>query len=147
MVKNILMVDDNINVAYTIKYGLEKLDKEYNVQCLDSGIKCLEILNKNELPDLIILDIMMPDMNGWEVLKEIRKNKSWGKIPIVFLSAKTDNFSKSFGKILAEAFIEKPFDPVQVKEKIDKILEHSFEITKSKEKIIDDVITKVFEKK
>jgi len=76
-----------------------------------------------------------------------KKNKAWKNTPIIFLSAKTDNFSKSFGKILAEAFIQKPFNLIELKKKADKILGHPFDIPKTKEKIIDDIIRRVFENK
>ena len=137
------MVDDSPELTYTAKFTLEKIDPEYYVTCADGGDKCFELLENNEAPDLILLDIMMPGMNGWQVFKKLRENQDWKKIPIMFLTAKTDNCSKALGKIIAEAYIEKPFEPHVLKERIDKILAKPFIITKTKEKVIGDVIEKI----
>ena len=66
MAKTVLIVDDDLGVLYTVKNGLEGLDVEYKVLSADSGEKCFEILANNLIPDLILLDIMMPNMDGWQ---------------------------------------------------------------------------------
>jgi DNA-binding response OmpR family regulator len=71
---------------------------------------------------LILLDIMMPGMSGWEVFKSLRENPSWEKIPVVFLTARTDNIAKNAGSFLGNDYIEKPFKLPELKERIDKIL-------------------------
>jgi CheY-like chemotaxis protein len=86
-------------------------------------MQCLELLKNNQIPDLILLDIMMPGMNGWDVAAEIRKNPIWNKIPLVFLTAKTNSFSKTFGGIVSEDYITKPFEMKELKESIDKFLD------------------------
>ena len=121
-IKKIMIVDDLPEVTYTVKYGLEKLNADYSVTRVESGDKCLELLNKDELPDLILLDIMMPGMNGWELAKMIKKNIQWRKIPIVFLTATEDETSKITGKLIGDDFIEKPFDVPTLMEKIEQIL-------------------------
>jgi CheY-like chemotaxis protein len=121
-IKKIMIVDDLPEVTYTVKYGLEKLNPEYKVIQVESGEKCFELLNKNDIPDLILLDIMMPEMNGWEVARLLRKNIEWRKIPIIFLTATEDETSKITGKIIGEAFIEKPFEVPELMKKIDEIL-------------------------
>jgi CheY-like chemotaxis protein len=65
---------------------------------------------------------MMPGMNGWDVAAEIKKNPKWKKIPLVFLTAKTDSFSAGFGKIVSEDYILKPFELKDLKKSIDKYL-------------------------
>lgn len=122
MTKNILSVDDEIGVSYTVKHGLENLDKEYNITCVDSGTKCFEYLEQNQNPDLILLDIMMPDMSGWEVLQKLKENPSWQNIPVIFLSARTDRVAENAGGFLAEDYIEKPFEIPELKKRIDNIL-------------------------
>ena len=122
MTKNILTVDDEIGVSYTIKHGLEDLDSDYVVTCVDSGKKCFEFLEKNKIPDLILLDIMMPDMTGWEVLQKLKENVDWQKIPIIFLSARTDRVASHAGGFLAQDYIEKPFEISELKQRIDKVL-------------------------
>ena len=58
----------------------------------------------------------MTEMSGWEVFDKIKSNPSWAHIPVVFLTARTDNIASEYGSVLAEGFIEKPFD-------IDKIID------------------------
>lgn len=122
MVKIIMIVDDNPDVRFTIKQGLEKLDKDYKVIGAESGKKCFELLENNQLPDLILLDIMMPEMSGWEVLNRLRENHKWSNIPLVFLTVKTDYFSKTFGRTVTMDYIEKPFEIKDLKRRIDNVL-------------------------
>ena len=122
MKKKIMMVDDEPDQLITVKMILEDLSDEYEFIGADSGEKCFELLKNNQIPDLIFLDIMMPGMNGWDVASEIKKNPKWNKIPIVFLTAKTDPFSKTFGGIVSQDYITKPFERKELKESIDKIL-------------------------
>jgi CheY-like chemotaxis protein len=145
MVKNILIVDDNFETIYTVKEGLEELDPNYHVTFADSGKKCFELLGNNPIPNLILLDIMMPEMNGWEVLKKIREKTEWKKIPVVFLTAKTDLYSRGQGELLAQKYIDKPFEIHDLKDKIDDILKESFTISDTKEKIVDDILRKMEE--
>jgi CheY-like chemotaxis protein len=140
MKKTILVVDDSKLASYTVKDGLEELDPDMTVITVESGIKCFEFLQQNNTPDIILLDIMMPEMNGWEVFKLLRKNQQWKNIPVIFITAKTDNFSKGFGKLIAEAYVEKPFEIKDLKQRIEKILELPFELSETKKKIIDDMI-------
>lgn len=122
MVKKVLVVDDDLGVIYTVKNGLEKLDKDYDIKTVVSGKKCLEFLESGEKPDLILLDIMMPDMSGWECYNKIRANNFWKNIPIVFLTARTDRIAKDAGSFLGNDYIEKPFRLPDLKQRIDKIL-------------------------
>ena len=71
--KNILVVDDNPDVIVSLKTGLEDGSETYNVTGVQSGKQCLEHL-KNNQPDIILLDIMMPQMSGWEVFDRIKEN-------------------------------------------------------------------------
>ena len=122
MKKKIMVVDDEPDQILTVKHVIEDLGDEYEVIGADSGEQCLEILKNNQIPDMIFLDIMMPGMNGWDVAAEIKKNPNWNKIPLVFLTAKSDPFSKTFGGIVSEDYITKPFEKNELKESIDKFL-------------------------
>jgi two-component system sensor histidine kinase/response regulator len=73
-------------------------------------------------PDLVLLDIMMPEVSGWDVAAKIKENPEWKEIPIVFLTAKGDTMSIGMGNLAAEDYIVKPFDVRDLKERIDKIL-------------------------
>ena len=139
--KIILSVDDDEDQTYTIKRQLERIG-DFKVDGVDSGEKCIQWLQNNGKPDLILLDVMMPGMNGWQVFKALRKNNDWSEIPIVFLTARTDSFSKGFGKIISEAYIEKPFEIENLKNKIDEVLSQPFQLSETKRKIIDDMMEK-----
>jgi CheY-like chemotaxis protein len=122
MKKKIMVVDDEPDIAYTVKSNLTLFDSDYEVTCADSGEKCLELLKNNEIPDLILLDIMMPAMDGWEVFDKIQKNPSWKNIRIIFVTG-TDVVADNAKTILNEDyFIEKPYKPAELKEKIAKVL-------------------------
>ena len=121
--KNILYVDDKKDQIFYIKTAFEDLyGNEYKIIPAESGKKCLELLDKKIIPDLILLDIMMPDMNGWEVFDKLKANPSWKNIPIVFLSARTDRMAKNAGSFLAEKYVEKPCKITDLKKTIDDIL-------------------------
>ena len=123
MKKKIMVVDDEPDQIFTAKMILKDLSSEYEVIGVSSGDKCIELLKNNKIPDLIFLDIMMPGMNGWDVAAEIKKNPKWKKIPLVFLTAKTDSFSTTFGKIVSEEYILKPFEINDLKKSIEKFLD------------------------
>ena len=122
MKKKIIIVDDNTDLVYTVKKVLERLIDGYEVTGAGSGNECFDLLKKGEIPDLILLDIMMPQMDGWQVFAKLKENPGWREIPIVFLTAKTDEYSKGFGKISAHDYIEKPFEMSELKVRIDKVL-------------------------
>lgn len=123
MKKKVMVVDDNPDLLYMIKKNLQRLDDQYKIIDVKSGKECLELLKNNEIPDLILLDIMMPEMNGWDVLARIRDEAVWEKIPVVFLTAKDDAMSRGLGVITSDGYVTKPFIINDLKEKIDKILE------------------------
>ena len=122
MVKKVMIVDDNSDVVTTVKYGLEDQTKEYQVIGAESGKQCLALLQQNQIPDLIFLDIMMPEMSGWETFEKIRENDAWRNIPVVFHTARTDETAKKAGKLLGDDYLEKPFEIKDIKNCIRKIL-------------------------
>lgn len=123
MAKTIMVVDDNPDLTRTVKQGLETLDSEYIVVCVDSGENCLGLLENNHIPDLILLDIVMPGMSGWGTFERLKENLSWRNIPVFFLTARTDRMAKEAGGFLGDDYIEKPFEITDLKERIDKVLE------------------------
>jgi CheY-like chemotaxis protein len=122
MNRKIMIVDDNPDLIYMVKKRLEKMPDAYGVIGAHSAMECFELLKNGELPDLILLDIMMPEINGWDLFTKLKETPAWRKIPIVFLTAKTDPYSKGFGKVSAHDYVCKPFEIGELKEKIDKIL-------------------------
>lgn len=121
--KRIMMVDDEEDQTFGIKIVLEdSYGDEYEVIPAHNGAECFELLKNNEIPDLILLDIMMPEMNGWEVFYKLKDNSLWKDIPVVFLTARTDEIAENAGEFLGEDYIEKPVSLEELKEKIDKVL-------------------------
>lgn len=121
MVKKVLVVDDNPDVIFSVKNGLESSDKNFIINGVDSGKKCLEFL-QTEMPDLILMDIMMPEMSGWKTFDKIKENNAWKNIPIIFLTARTDRVAKNAGGFLGEDYIEKPFEIKDLIVRINKVL-------------------------
>ena len=119
--KIIILVDDNPDVLYSVNEGLKSLTKEYEMIGVQSGKECLELLKK-QTPDLILLDIMMPEMDGWDVCAKIKSNKKTENIPIVFLTAKTDPISRGIGRMASADYIEKPFNIKDLKKRIDEVI-------------------------
>ena len=122
MGKKILVVDDDPTQTETIKIVLEK-NNEYEVNVANSGIECLDYLKNDNIPDVILLDIMMPEMNGWQVFEKIKENDSWSKIPVIFLTARTDDIAKNAGGFLGEDYVEKPYNVEDLKNRINAIFE------------------------
>lgn len=114
MIKKILVVDDEPHIVELLKINLKE---DYNVITAFDGYQAIETA-KSEFPDLIILDIMLPSIDGYSVLEKIRNDEAFVNIPIIILSAKAfkpedaDNFT---------FYISKPFSPLKLKALIRKI--------------------------
>lgn len=116
----IMVVDDDPNISQLIKLYLDK--EGYKVECYLDGLLCLEAFRNNP-PNLVILDIMLPGMDGWEVCKNIRKISD---IPIIMLTAKGETFDKVLGLELgADDYIVKPFDPKELMARVKAVLRRS----------------------
>jgi len=127
------VVDDNPDVINSLKIGLEDATRGYRILGVENGQKCLQMLKDNIIPDVILLDIMMPQMSGWEVFDRIKENPSWNTIPVIFLTARTDRIAKNAGSFLGEDYIEKPFEIVDLKNRIEIV----FQNKASKKSLID----------
>lgn len=119
MSKRIMIVDDEEDIRVSVSQIFEI--SGYEVTKAEDGNDCLNKL-KHAIPNLVILDIMMPGMNGWDVAARIKENSKWSKIPIVFLTAKGDEMSIGMGGLASEEYIVKPFNIIKLKEKVEKIL-------------------------
>jgi CheY-like chemotaxis protein len=125
--EKILIVDDDTEHTKIIKELLEDCNREYEVICVNNGLECLELLdklssNKEMLPNLILLDIMMPLMDGWETFHHLRKSSAYKEIPVIFFSARKDFFAKKYGGFFGTDFLQKPYDVDVLFEKIKKII-------------------------
>lgn len=126
----ILLVDDNPKFLEDVLpfYG-------YEVKCAHNGAECLEILNSDELFDLVLLDIMMPKMDGWETLKNIRKTPICKDIPVIMLTAVNEDQKMVTGlKIGADDYIVKPFVLPNLLARIEAVLRRSKTIQNKSQK-------------
>jgi len=113
--KTIMIVDDT---EMNIDILVEALQDDYELIVAINGLEALELIEEQK-PDLILLDIMMPDMDGYEVLKRIKEKPELAPIPIILLSAITDSDSKNKGFSLgAVDYVTKPFEIVEVKARV-----------------------------
>ena len=105
-----MLVDDNKDILFNLKIRLEA--HNYEISTAQNGKKALILLNElKKIPDLIISDIMMPQMNGYDFFNNVSKNPIWSMIPFIFLSAKDSPDDIRFGKMLGvDDYITKPFD-------------------------------------
>lgn len=120
--KVIMVVDDEPDIVKIVKISMNLA----NFDCIEcySGEECLEKLKSGAMPDLILLDIMMPGISGYEVCKNIKENKTWEKIKVVMLTAKGQKGDAEEGlKVGADDYIIKPFDPYEMIEMVKEILE------------------------
>lgn len=105
--KKILIIDDEESIQELLRYNLE--ENGYKVLTASNGVDALRLV-RQESPQLIILDIVLPGMDGYDVCKEIRRDDSLLNIPIIMISSKADEFSKILGLELgADDFLTKPF--------------------------------------
>ncbi len=118
MLKTILVVEDEISIATLLKYNLERVG--YEVLLAHDGKVGLDMAIENS-PDLILLDLMLPTMDGMEVCKELRSQKR--NIPIIMLTARDDEFDKVLGLELgADDYMTKPFSPREVIARVKAVL-------------------------
>jgi len=117
--KTVLLVDD---VASNIDILLDILDDDYDVSVAMDGESALEFIAE-EAPDIILLDIMMPGMSGYEVCERLKADAQTKHIPVIFVTARTDAANQSKGLALgAVDYIFKPVDPAEVKNKLNTCL-------------------------
>jgi len=121
MNRKIMVVDDDEDIVNLTKTVLEL--GGYNVIAAHGGKECLELLEKEKI-DLVLLDIMMPEISGWDVAAKIKENPEWKNIPIVFLTAKGDTMSIGMGGMASEDYIVKPFDKDALLYRIKTILDN-----------------------
>jgi len=118
MGKKILIVDDEPSIVTLIQFNLEKAG--YETITATDGRQAVE-LAQNETPDLMILDIMLPELDGMEVLKELRKNQV--DIPVILLTAKDEEFDKVLGLELgADDYMTKPFSTRELAARVKAVL-------------------------
>jgi two-component system alkaline phosphatase synthesis response regulator PhoP len=118
--EKILVVDDEENILELIKFNLEA--NNYKVITAADGIDAVK-LAKSEVPDLVLLDLMLPKMDGNDVCKEIRKDNSISTMPIIMITAKSEELDKILGLELgADDYITKPFSVRELLARVKAVL-------------------------
>jgi len=121
MDKKILIIDDEEDFCYFAKKNLEAISN-YEIITENKGKKGIQIARK-EKPDLILLDIMMPGIDGFEVLKRLKGNEKTQNIPVIMLTAKDEDESKiKAAGLYCEDYLVKPVENVVLRAKIHKVL-------------------------
>lgn len=119
--KRILIIDDDEEICKLIKVGLEKIG-DFSVLFATSGKEGLRIA-QTEKPHLILLDVRMPEMNGFEVLREIKQNKEIAGVPVVMLTALGDERHRNeAAHSYSEGYLTKPVELKDIKSTIESIL-------------------------
>jgi two-component system response regulator VicR len=119
--KRVVCIEDEPEMIELVQLILGK--KGFNVIGANGGIEGLEIVRR-EKPDLILLDLMMPDMDGWEVYQQIKASSELRQIPVIVVTAKAQSIDKVLGLHIAKVddYITKPFGPQELMESVEKIL-------------------------
>lgn len=130
--RKILVVDDDINICELLRLYLEK--ENFTVTTVNDGKSAVLSVQK-EVPDLMLLDIMLPGLDGWQVCREIRK---FSEVPIIMITAKGETFDKILGLELgADDYVTKPFEAKEVVARIKAVLRRTAVPEESKEREVE----------
>jgi DNA-binding response OmpR family regulator len=119
--QRILVIEDEAEMIDLTRIVLER--EGYEVLGAVGGARGLEMI-KQEKPDLILLDLMMPDIGGWEVYRQVKADQELAQIPVIVVTAKAQSIDKVLGLQVAKVddYITKPFGPKELLESIDRVL-------------------------
>jgi DNA-binding response OmpR family regulator len=119
MVPRILIVDDEPDFIELVQYRLAGLGCEFIVA--NDGVQALSLARQSK-PDLILLDILLPDLDGLSVCQILRRQPATKKIPVIFMSALSSDITKRTASMQADDFFTKPLDLVQLERRITELL-------------------------
>ena len=119
--KRVVCIEDEPEMIDLVRLILGR--KGFQVIGANGGIEGLDTVRR-EKPDLVLLDLMMPDMDGWEVYQQIKAHPEMQKIPVILVTAKAQSIDKVLGLHIAKVddYITKPFGPQELLESVAKIL-------------------------
>jgi CheY-like chemotaxis protein len=119
--KKIILIVDDEPINITLLAGL--LKQTYKVKMAKDGERALKIASTEPVPDLILLDVMMPGMNGYEVYRQLKNGVATKTIPVVFVSGLTEEKEQAKGKAMGAAgYLNKPIDAVTVIDTVAEII-------------------------
>ena len=119
--KRVLVVEDDADIQKVIRMSLKMRGVE-EIVIVDSGTECIEKLS-SFTPDVVLLDIMMPHVDGYETCRRLKENPETRRIPVVFLTARVQKADRDRGmKMGAAGYLNKPFDPMTLHDQICAVL-------------------------
>jgi len=118
--KHILIIEDDPDIVELVRYNLSK--EGYQVAAVGDGVAGLEKIRKSQ-PDLLVLDLMLPKLSGMEVCKEIRRDEVLKRLPILMLTARSEEMDRVIGlEVGADDYVTKPFSPRELVARIRALL-------------------------
>ncbi len=125
--KRLAYIEDEAEMIDLVRLILGR--RGYTVLGATGGHEGLELVRK-ELPDLVLLDLMMPDMDGWDVYHQIKSDEQTRDIPVIVITAKAQNIDKILGLRIAkvEDYISKPFSPQELLDRVEHVLSRQAKI-------------------
>lgn len=121
MTTTILLVEDELDLVRTLEYTLQR--EGYVVRSATSGKAAVDLLSGNFAPDLVLLDLMLPDMSGTEICRRIRSHERTRQVPVIILTARTEEIDRVVGfEVGADDYVTKPFSVRELVLRIRAIL-------------------------
>jgi two-component system, OmpR family, response regulator VicR len=122
--KRLVYIEDEVEMIDLVRLILGR--RGYEVIGANGGTEGLDVVRR-ELPDLVLLDLMMPDLDGWEVFQQMKAEEATRKIPVVVVTAKAQTIDRVLGLHIAKVddYISKPFSPQELIHSVEKVLEKS----------------------
>jgi two-component system, OmpR family, response regulator VicR len=119
--RSIVYIEDDLEMIDLVKLILSR--RGFDVKGAHGGREGLDVVSQ-EKPDLILLDLMMPDVDGWEVYQQLKANEHSRDIPVIVITAKAQPIDRVLGLHIAKVddYISKPFHPQELLDSIDKVL-------------------------
>jgi two-component system, OmpR family, response regulator VicR len=121
-IRRVVYIEDEQEMIDLVKLIISR--KRFEVIGANGGREGLDAVRKNS-PDVILLDLMMPDMDGWEVYQQLKADESTRDIPVIVITAKAQNIDKVLALHIAKVddYIPKPFTPKELLDSIEKVLQ------------------------
>ncbi|MGK7941674.1 MAG: response regulator transcription factor [Crocosphaera sp.] len=139
--KHLLLVDDDPNLVLLVKDYLEF--QGYNVSTAENGKEALDLLTK-QIPDMIICDVMMPEMDGYALIEKVRQDSRTSWLPVMFLSAKGQSQDRVKGlNTGADVYMVKPFEPEELVAQVESSLKQASRLMRHKTNISLDDSTRI----
>lgn len=137
-IKTVVVVDDEPDICELVSLALSKAG--FKVRTFEDGESLFKFLKSN-LPDLVILDLMLPDADGFEICKYLKKDDKFSHIPVIMLTARTEEMDKILGLELgADDYVTKPFSPRELVARVKAVLRRDEKVVKTHKTRIGDIL-------